>query len=70
LETGFLLELGMETVLRLPGFKPLPARVFWSNRAAAGLQFIVPLHPGVVTHIMSLPTPEQQANYRPLSAPS
>ena len=70
LETGFLLELGMETVLRLPGFKPLPARVVWSNRAAAGLQFIVPLHPGVVTHIMSLPTPEQQANYRPLSAPS
>jgi hypothetical protein len=44
--------------------------VVWSNRAAAGLQFIVPLHPGVVTHIMSLPTPEQQANYRPLSAPS
>jgi len=68
IETGFLLAPGMETVLRLPGFKPLAARVVWSNRDAAGLQFLEQLHPGVVNHIMNLPTPEQQAEWRPLSA--
>lgn len=68
IETGFLLPMGMETVLRLPGFKPLPAKVVWSDRTAAGLQFAEPLHPGVVTHIMSLPTDEEQSAWRPLSS--
>jgi hypothetical protein len=68
IETGFLLPPGMSTVLRLPGFKALNATVVWSERAAAGLRFAEPLHPGVVTHLMSLPTPEQQSEYRSLSS--
>jgi hypothetical protein len=67
LETGFLLPPGMETIVRLPGFKALNATVVWSDRASAGLRFAAPLHPGVVTHLMSMPTPQQQSEYRPLS---
>ncbi|MFS2109950.1 PilZ domain-containing protein [Sphingomonas sp. Sphisp140] len=69
IETGFLLPPGMETVLRLSGFKALNATVVWSNREAAGLRFAAPLHPGVVTHLMSLPSTQELAEYRPLSAP-
>lgn len=68
LETGFLLPPGMETIIRLPGFKALNATVVWSDRAAAGLRFAAPLHLGVVNHLMSLPSKQEQAEYRPLSA--
>lgn len=53
IDTHLSLEIGTQVWLRLPGLEATPARVAWVEGHKAGCAFDRPLHPAVLSMIVS-----------------
>ena len=53
IDTHLSLEIGTQIWLRLPGLEATPARVAWVEGHCAGCAFDRPLHPAVLSMIVS-----------------